>query len=398
MRARLPRFLALSGAVAACAALLVGPATAQAGPACPRGKIAVRGGCVSESAARTQIRALARRVAAGNDLRAVLLRVDVGGRTLATSALGNSMAGTPANLRMHFRIGSMAIPYLITLLLQEQDRGRLDLDDHVSKYLTDVPNANRITLRMLANSTSGYQDWIQGNQAFVDLLLSDVFRQWTPAELMRIAFARGPACDPGSCFHYAHTNFAVISRILRKVTGRPVATLMRERVFRPLRLRKTAISTYPAIPQPVLHAYTSDRGPYEDSTSWSPSWTIGEGTIMTSTIDEVARTARAIGTGRLISRRSFREEFAPSTVGLPPMTADRYYGLGIVVASTWRLQNPMLNGWTGIMAYLPSKRISVALTVTTGKRASRDDRSYAEVLFEELSRYLSPEHPVSLPG
>ena len=46
-------------------------------------------------------------------LRAALVRVDVGNRTLATASPGESMAGVPANLRMHFRIGSVATPYLI---------------------------------------------------------------------------------------------------------------------------------------------------------------------------------------------------------------------------------------------------------------------------------------------
>jgi D-alanyl-D-alanine carboxypeptidase len=31
------------------------------------------------------------------------------------------------------------------------------------------------------------------------------------------------------------------------------------------------------IPEPVLHAYISERGTYEESTFWSPSWTLAEG-------------------------------------------------------------------------------------------------------------------------
>ena len=59
---------------------------------------------------------------------------------------------------MHFRIGAMAIPYLINVLLQLQDQGRLSLDDPVSNWLPDLPNADRVTLRMLASNTSGYPD------------------------------------------------------------------------------------------------------------------------------------------------------------------------------------------------------------------------------------------------
>ena len=97
-----------------------------------------------------------------NDLRATLVRIDLGDRTLSRTAAGESIAGEPANLRMHFRIGSVAIPYLITLLLQLQDDGKLSLDDRVSKWFPALPNADGVTLRMLANSTSGYPDWIQG--------------------------------------------------------------------------------------------------------------------------------------------------------------------------------------------------------------------------------------------
>lgn len=91
---------------------------------------------------------------------------------------------------------------------------------------------------------------------------------------------------------------------------------MHERIFKPLGLSQTAISRKPAMPGPVLHAYVSDRGPYEDSTFWSPSWTIGAGTVMSATIGDVARTARAVGTGALIFPRASRERFAPTTVGM----------------------------------------------------------------------------------
>src|SRR5262249_24977774 len=152
-----------------------------------------------------------------------------GDRTLVRVAAGESMAGVPANLRMHFRIGSIAIPYVIDLLLQLQDRGRLSLADPVSNWLPNLPNADRVTLRMLANSTSGYADWIQETPAFVATLFADVFRQWQTTELLEIALARPLLCEPGTCFHYAHTNFVILGMVIEDVTGKPVANLLRRR-------------------------------------------------------------------------------------------------------------------------------------------------------------------------
>ena len=295
---------------------------------------------------------------------------------------------------MHFRIGSIAIPYLIDLLLQLQDRGRLSLDNRVSKWFPDLPNADGVTLRMLASSTSGYPDWIQGNPVFIDAFLGSPFRQWKTQELVDAAFARDEPCLPGKCFSYAHTNFVIIERIIGRVTRQPVGRLMRKRVLRPLGVRQTKISAFPAIPAPTLHAYVSDRGPYEDSTSWSPSWTIGKSTIMTATTGDMIRAARAFGTGALISQKASRQRFAPITADLAPFNDDFYYGLGILVSNGWEFQNPELNGYTAIAGYLPSRRMSLAITVTNRRRAAATGTNYSQKLFTTISGYLTPSHRV----
>ena len=97
-------------------------------------------------------------------------------------------------------------------------------------------------------------------------------------ELLAIAFARGMACAPGTCFSYAHTNYAVLAQVISMVTGHSVRSEIRQRVLRPLGLRGIAISRLPAMPGPVLHSYNAlNAAIYEDATFWSPSWTVGAG-------------------------------------------------------------------------------------------------------------------------
>jgi D-alanyl-D-alanine carboxypeptidase len=396
-RVKVTRGVAVVGAI--CAAFLASTPAAAAAPAkpCPGEKIRTASGCTSLAAAGRAIQAIVDRSVEDNGLRGVLTRVDLGDRTLARVAAGESMAGVPTNLRMHFRIGSIAIPYVIDLLLQLQDKGRLSLDDPVSKWLPDLPNADRVTLRMLANSTSGYADWIQENPDFLNTLYAGVFRQWQTEELLEIALARPRLCEPGACFHYAHTNFIILGKVIREVTGQRVAKLLRRRILRPLGLRNTAISALPAIPPPVLHSYTVDRGPYEDSTFWSPSWTIAQSMIMTSTIGDVVKSAKALGTGALVSKAAARERVAPTTAELPPFSPNLYYGLGLIVLNTWLVQNPELNGYTAIMAYLPSRRISIALAVTRRERAAATGMNYSQELFQAISEYLTPKRPATFP-
>jgi len=371
-------------------------ADGSASGSCAAGKLSVAGGCVSRAVAGEHVRTLVREAKTELGLKAAIVSVDTGSQPLAEFAVGNSMTGTPASPDMYFRIGSMAIPHMITVLLQLQDEGRLSLDDKLSKYRPALPNADRITLRMLATSTSGYLDWIQGNQAFGEALLENPFRFWTPSELLQIAFARGPVCDPGTCFHYAHTNFSVLSQVIAEVTGHSVEQEIRERVLEPLGLRHTQISRDAAYPGPALHSYTSLRGFYEDATFWSPSWTIGAGQVMSATIGDVAREARAIGSGELVSPAAARETVANTSAGLPGTNPNYYYGLGEIITGDWVVQPPMLNGYTGVMAYSAKRRLSIGI-VATILPGTDPERYYATLLFERIGAYLAPGEPINLP-
>jgi D-alanyl-D-alanine carboxypeptidase len=382
----------------ACMALAALTATGASATGCAPGQLLVSGGCVSRAAAGRHIEAMVREAMPELGLRATIIRVDTGEEPLVNAGFGNSIKGVPASPRMYFRIGSMAIPYLIDLLLQLEDEGRLSLDDKLAKNRPGFPEANEVTLRMLANVTSGYPDWIQGNEPFQQLLFENPFRQWTSNELLHWAFTQPLACAPGACFHYAHTNFAILSQVIAKVTGEPVSKLIRERVLAPLGLDHTQVSRYPAFPGPALHAYTGERGIYEDATFWSPSWTIGDGTVMAAPMADVVRGIRAIGRGALISAHANAERIAPTSVGkVAPFTRHLYYGLGITVADGWQFQNPFIDGYTGISGYLGAQDLAVGIVTTQLPRSSANGVGNATILFTRLSEYLSPKHRVVLP-
>ena len=405
-----PRLVGLFLAAAAFAMTpaAAGAAEPESARACPRGEILTVDGCTPFAEAGRVVEGIVDETLADSDLKAALARVDVGNRTLVTASPGESMAGVPATMRMNFRIGSVSIPYVIDLLLQLEDRGKLSLDDPLSEWLPQLPNADDVTLRMLASASAGYPDWVQGNEEFQKKLLADPFYQWTTPELLDAAFSQDLICDPGKCFHYAHTNFAVLGKVIHEVTGRHIRNLLQKRVLTPLGLRHTEISPLPAIPEPALHAYSADRPAddpiYEDSTSWSPSYGLPASMLMTATIADVIRSSKAMGTGALVSKRASRERFEPVTAGLPGIPGpqfdeDFYYGLGVLVLNGWQFQNPQINGYASIGAYLPSRKISLAVSVTRGPSAALTPTNYSSELFKAITLYLTPDHPAAVtPG
>lgn len=382
--------LVVAAALAAtvwCAA----PATAQEAQCADR-HVRLADGCASFGAAAEGVRQIIREEIAENGLNAVIVRISVGGAPLVAEAWGQSMTGVPATPDMHFRNGAIAIAYLTTVLLQLQEQGVLSVEDKLAEYLPSLPNADDITLEMLANNTSGYGDYVD---LAVLPIYDNVFRQWTPDELVEIGLSKPAACAPGTCFAYAHTNYVILGKVLEKASGREVADLIREGILNPLGLAGTQSIDTPAIPEPVLHAFDDERGLYEESTYWNPSWTLARGAIMTTDIDDVERSAIAIGKGLLLSQASLERMLAPTTAEFAPMTADTYYGLGVIVNNGWIMQTPSFHGYSAVMAYLPSSEIAVAVTTTNGPDTTADRAT--NDLFYRLAAYLSPERAPQAP-
>jgi CubicO group peptidase (beta-lactamase class C family) len=353
-------------------------------------------------------------------LKAVIVRVTIDGRELLTRAVGESMTGVPATPAMHFRNGAVAISYVSTLLLRLVDKGRISLDDKLSKWLPDVPNSDRVTLSQLAQMTSGYVDYVIGNTEFATALYQDPFKQWEPDQLLGYATSRPLLYDPGTNWNYAHTNYVLLGKALEKATGTDMPTLLRNEVIKPLGLTGTANSFTPEIPAPVLHAFTSERRQalqipsgtpfYEESTYWNPSWTITHGAIQTTNIYDMEATAVGIGSGKLLTKQSYdllvstdlrgKAHPLPGCTTCAAMNEGYTYGMGLVISGDWLLQNPLFAGEAGVEAYLPSKKIAIAVVVTYAPEAFDDQGNYvnsAEVLFRKLGAELAPDDAPPVP-
>jgi D-alanyl-D-alanine carboxypeptidase len=288
---------------------------------------------------------------------------------------------------MHFRIGAVAIPYLSIVTLRLPEEGVLTLDEPIAKWLPHLPNADRVTIRMLVTNTSGYPDYVD---LAVLPLYENPFRQWSPKELVRIAFSKDLACGPDACFTYAHTNYVVLGELLAKATRRSVADLIKEHVLDPLGLRNTRSDQTARIPEPVLHGYSAERGQFEPTTRWSPSWTLAEGAVMTGDIYDVERSAIGIGTGALISKADYEMMTAPLPGDLGRAPNGIYYGYGVVMNNGWITQSPSFFGYYGFMAYHPASGIAIAYAATEGPTSPPRPNFAA---FERVGTYLMPESP-----
>jgi D-alanyl-D-alanine carboxypeptidase len=64
-----------------------------------------------------------------------------------------------ASVSTHFAIGSVSKESTAAAIVLLADRGKLSLDDTVSKYLPHLTDAKQITIRELLSHTSGCRDY-----------------------------------------------------------------------------------------------------------------------------------------------------------------------------------------------------------------------------------------------
>lgn len=374
----------------------------------------------SVAASPEEIVAITRQVMDELHLRATILHVTIDGEDLVTEAFGESMTGVPATTDMRFRNGAVAISLISTLMLTLVDDGVFGLDDPIGAWLPDLPDANAVSFRMLANMTAGYRDYVQ-NPDFIDVLQDDPFRHFSTEDLIGYSLIQPRLFAPGANWEYSHSNYIILGLAMEAATGQSVEQLMQERVLDPLGLGNTVNAATAAIPEPVLHAFTSERREwlgiepgkrfYEESTYWNPSWTITRGAVQTSDIRDFAAAMVAVGEGTLLSPESSAAQLDPGLLGFGApldgcfscrtLNARFNYGLGVVLPGPWIVQNPLFSGYSGVSAYLPSRKLVIAVANTYGEAAFDESGGYSNAsvtLFQAIADYLVPEQATPVAG
>jgi CubicO group peptidase (beta-lactamase class C family) len=360
------------------------------------------------------IAAIVQKAMKADHLNAAIFRVTVDGKPVVTGAFGTSMTGVPATTAMHFRNGSVAFSYLTTLLMKFVDEHKISLNDKVARWLPTLPEANQVTVKMLANMTSGYPDYVT-DPKFIAEFYQNPFHQFTNAELLAIAFSQPVSFRPGTNWGYAHTNMVILGQILQMTGGKPLATLLRQNVLGPLGLTNTVASSTAAIPNPVLHAYSSERRDalgipptipfYEESTYWNPAWTTPAGAAETTNIYDMTKTAEGIGSGALLSKSSYQAQTGPNLLGFGhaqsgcacvKQTTTYNFGLGIVRTGSWLVETPSFGGYAAAEAYLPSEKIAIAVAITFAPQAfdaHGNSTNSGDAIFRTIGAYLAPNDP-----
>ncbi len=269
------------------------------------------------------------------------------------SGVAKPVTGKPMAVGMHTRIGSVTKTFTGTAIMQLVQHGKVSLDDPIDKYVPGVPNGDKITLRELANMTSGVASYTKSTK-FTDILFARPQTIFTPDELLAIGLAESPIFAPGERFDYSNTNTVLLGKVIEKVTGQPLGEVFKQMIFEPLGLTNTlwpGEST--AIPEPYPQGFTlqGDAATPENpsnATNWNPAWGWATGDLI-SNMSDLLTYGRALGTGQGLLDPATQTERLESIPGAA--------GYGIAMGC--------VDGWVGHTGELPGYNTSVFYDTTT---------------------------------
>jgi D-alanyl-D-alanine carboxypeptidase len=276
-------------------------------------------------------------------------------------------------MRIHdrMRIASAAKAFSGAVALSLVSEGKLSLQDTIGERLPELPEAwSGVTLRQLLNHTSGIPDFSL-EPDFQDALLDSLTKAPPPEELLSFVEDEELLFDPGSEYHYSNSDNIIVALMVEAATGMSYEDQLRERVYRPLGLRKTTLPRGPNLRKPFIHGYSNDpsQQPPEDVSELAAAgWAWASGGIVSTPADLNAFIRGYVG-GKLFDKRTRAKQRRVVEGGSSEPSGPGKNSAGLAIfryetrcGTVWGHTGNFF-GYTQFMAASPNGRRSVTVSV-----------------------------------
>lgn len=205
-----------------------------------------------------------------------------------------------------------------TAVMQLYERGRLDLEAPVARYLPAFGRngKDRITIRQLLTHTAGLIP-------FRPFYKMDIANR---REVLEAIFAEKPIYEPGTESRYSDLGFITLALVIEEITGQRFADYAEEHIFEPLGMSQTGFrpagagSDQAIVPTEIDNAFRKRlvQGEVHDETAYLMGGTAGHAGLF-STAEDLAAFAAMLASGGRANGRPFLK---PETVALFTAPAD----------------------------------------------------------------------------
>lgn len=297
------------------------------------------------------------------------------GQILYSNGFGmaNIELGVPNTPKTKFRLGSITKQFTAMLIMQLQERGILSVNDPISKYISDYPDGDKITIHHLLTHTSGIPSFT-GFPDYTKIMVQPL----KPEEIIALFKKKPLEFEPGTKYKYSNSGYVFLGYILEKTTDKPYDLLLRENIFDPLGMGSSGYDWNRDILVNRASGYSIDKGKLVNDSYIDMHIPHAAGALY-STVEDLYIWDRALYTDKLLSRESLDKMFTP-------FLNNYAYGWSVSELFGRKLisHSGGINGFVTHIARFPEDDACIiVLCNLTASRTSQIFRDLAAILFGE---------------
>lgn len=277
--------------------------------------------------------------------------------------------GAPLTDGAVFAIASLDKQLTAAGVLAAAERGRLGLDDPISKWV-DVPFAG-VTLRHLLSHTAGLPDQVAG------AVEGRGFASYTTAQLLATVARLTPLAPPGQGYLYSDAGLFLAQLATERAAGEPWWDFMRRELFAPAGMASVCSLAPDALVPGRVSAYTLDAA---GALARDRRLDVDYGPLygdLGMTVADFGRWLAGLDRGRPLSAASVAAMTAPVLLADGSAAGELFqwsrYGLGVGLDDFLGEPVVLHSGHSGVgFVRFPARRLSVAVFTNLEHPAGSD--------------------------
>ena len=283
------------------------------------------------------------------------------GKVIYSKSFGNANEDKKEKLNENsiFELASCSKQFTAMAIMVLKEKGKLNLDEEIIKYIPELSNYKGITIRHLLNHTGGLPDYME----IMDSLY-DKSKIATNKDIIAILSKHNPKIlfEPNTKYEYSNTGYALLASIIEKASGLNFADYLNKSIFKPLKMKNTFVYTRRLSPKKINnyafgYVYSDSLKKYllpDDITEtkmviWLDG-IVGDGCV-NSTVNDFLKWDRALYGNKLLSEAGMKEVFEVATLNDKSKTK---YGFGWFVEESVDFGKIVSHsgGWPGYKTYI----------------------------------------------
>jgi len=283
-----------------------------------------------------------------------------------------------------FPTASVTKTFTAIAIMQLIEKGLINLDDNIEKYLDFSTKDKIVTVRQLLNHTSGIKDYTESD---IPNKLQEV--GYSTEKFLELLEQKEFDFEPGDARDYNNSGFVLLALIIEKLSGLSYEEYLNKNIFQPVGMTNTSNCYTESIKSKIVEGYNLNKdGKLNPAKLDDLEMSRGAGTVC-STVEDLLKWLNALHrTNKLLDEKGYNAMKTPNKLKKGAFTN---YGLGLEInqykGNNVISHNGIITGYLSDTRYFPESDLTIVTLINTlGKvKPTNVSNAIADYFIEEKS-------------